>query len=117
MRISFLQQVEFFKGLSSEVLMPLALNMTVARFRYGEFLTRQGEVPPGMYLIMSGQCIVGRSRLNSRAKSYKDIPGQRKPINDKYALFDKFDPENSLLNNVQMPDRVFQNQRIYVEND
>lgn len=32
-------------------------------------------------------------------------------------MFNQFDPENSLLNHVEMQDRVFQNQRIYVEND
>ena len=97
--------------------MPVAVNMTVERFSYGEFLAKEGEVPAGMYIIKSGQCIVGQSRLASRPKNYRDIPGSRKPVNDKYALFDKFDPENSLLNNVSMPDRVFQNQRIYVENN
>ena len=32
-------------------------------------------------------------------------------------LFNRFDPENSLLNNVEMQDRVFQNGRIYIENN
>ena len=36
---------------------------------------------------------------------------------DKLPLFHNYDPENTLLNNVEMPDRVFQNQRIYIENN
>ena len=91
--------------------------MSVVKFKYGEFLTREGQVPQGMYIIKSGQCIVGHSRTATRPKHYEDIPGQRKPIVDKHPLFNNYDPENTLLNNVEMPDRVFQNQRIYVEND
>ena len=97
--------------------MPVAVNMTVVKFRYGEFLTRQGQVPPGMYIVKSGQCVVGLSRTAERPKNYQDIPGSRKPIVDKHPLFNNYDAENTLLDNVEMPDRVFQNQRIYVENN
>ena len=76
--------------------------MTLVRFKYGEFLTREGDMPAGMYIIKSGQCIIGLSRTSTRPKNYREIPGQREPIVDKYALFNRFDPENSLLNNIQM---------------
>lgn len=36
------------------MLVPVALNMTVVQFKYGEFLTREGDIPPGMFLIKSG---------------------------------------------------------------
>jgi len=114
-RLTFLQSFHFFRDLKSKVLVPVALNMSIVKFQYGEFLTREGEVPPGMYLIKSGQCIVGLSRISTRLKNYRDIPGQRKPIPDKCKMFNHFDPENSLLNNVEMQDRVFQNGRIYVD--
>ena len=91
--------------------------MTVVKFSYGEFLTRAGDWPAGMFLIKSGQCIVGLSRTNTRPKNYGEIPGHREPIHDKNGLFHKFDPENSLLNNVEMQDRIFRNQRIYIENN
>ena len=95
----------------------MAINMSVIKFKYGEFLTRVGDRPAGMYLIKSGQCIVGLSRTAKRDKHWRDIPGHREPINDKLELFNKFDAENTLLNNVEIQDRVFQNGRIYVEDD
>ena len=106
-RLQFLQSFDIFRDLKSKVLVPVALNMALVTFRYGEFLTREGEVPRGMHLIKSGQCIVGLSRTSSRPKNYRDIPGQREPLVDKHRLFHRFDPENSLLNNVEMQDRVF----------
>ena len=109
-RLMFLHACDIFQNIKkSKILLPVAVNMSVVKFKYGEFLTRQGEVPPGMYIIKSGQCIVGVSRTASRPKNFEDIPGLRKPIQDKHPLFNNFDPENSLLNNVEMPDRVFQN--------
>lgn len=95
----------------------MANHMDLVTFKYGEFLTRAGDRPPGMYLIKSGQCVVGLTQTSIRMKNYRDIPGQREPIFDKNPLFNRFDPENSLLNNVEMQDRVFQNGRIYVENN
>ena len=53
-RLNFLQSFEIFRDLKNKVLVPVALNMGVVSFRYGEFLTREGEVPRGMYLIKSG---------------------------------------------------------------
>jgi len=81
--------------------------MTLVKFKYGEFLTREGEIPAGMYIIKSGQCICGLSRIAVRKQQNATVPGQRRPILDKNPLFNKFDPENSLLGNVSMPDRVF----------
>ena len=81
--------------------------MQLVKFKYGEFLTREGEVPDGMFIIKSGQCICGLSRTAERPLHFEDIPGQRKPIVDRHPLFHRFDPENSLLNNVENPDRVF----------
>lgn len=68
-----------------------------------------------MFLILSGQCIVGLSQTSTRPKNYHDIPGLRAPVIDKHPLFNEFDPENSLLNNVEMQDRIFQNGRIYID--
>ena len=90
-------------------MLPVAVNMMLVKFKYGEFLTRGSEVPPGMYIIKSGQCIVGVSRTATRPKNYQDIPGSRKPIVDKHPLFNNYDAENTLLNSVEIPDRVFQN--------
>lgn len=70
-------------------------------------------MPKGMYLIKSGQCILGLTRVAYRDKQ----AGSRKPIESKNPLFDNYDPENSLLNGVKQRDRAFQNERIYVAED
>ena len=106
-----------FFDMADKILVPVAVNMTLERFKYGEFLAKANVRPSGMYLIKSGQCIVGLTQVSSRAKNYREIPGSREPIVDKNSLFNRFDPENSLLNNIEIQDRVFQNGRIYVENN
>lgn len=105
------------QDLKKKVIFPVAVNMHLVKFKYGQFLTREGQIPPGMFLIRSGQCIVGLARTSTRVKDYNDIPGHRKPVQDRHPLFNEFDPENSLLNNVEMTERVFQNGRIYVGTD
>ena len=118
-RIAFLQSFDFFRnpGLTAAVLLPVAMNMTLLKFRYGEFVQRAGTVPDGMFLIKSGQCVLGLTRVAYREKRYQDIPGSRRPIHDRHPLFSDFDPENSLLNGVKVRDRAFQNERIYVTED
>ena len=114
-KIAFLKGFNVFRDIKNEkILIPVALSMETVKFKYGEFLTRAGDRPAGMYLIKSGQCIVGLTQTSTRTKNYRDIPGQREPVVDKNLLFHRFDPENSLLNNVEMQDRVFQNGRIYI---
>lgn len=43
--------------------MPIALNMSLLRFRYGQVLQSEGEIPDGLYLIKSGQCKVALRRV------------------------------------------------------
>ena len=97
--------------------MPIAMNMHLLKFRYGEFLHKAGQIPRGMYLIKSGQCILGLTRIAYRDKNWEGIPGGRKPISSSNPLFNDYDPENSLLNGVKQRDRAFQNERIYVGED
>lgn len=43
--------------------MPIALNMTLLKFKYGAILQREGQVPEGLFLIKSGQCKVALTRI------------------------------------------------------
>ena len=65
-------QYDFFKhpGLNKGALMPIAMNMHLLKFRYGEYLQKAGQVPRGMYLIKSGQCILGLTRVAYRDKNW-----------------------------------------------
>ena len=83
--------------------MPIACNMIPKSFSFGEFILKEGEIPKGLYLIKSGQCKVGSTRIAERPiKGDFDLNkklGERKKITDKSnPLFHEFDPENSLLN-------------------
>lgn len=41
-RISFLSQIEIFEGIDVHLLLPLANNLEVKRYRLGDFLLREG---------------------------------------------------------------------------
>jgi hypothetical protein len=45
------------------------------------------------------------------------VVGERRLIKDKHPLFNNFDAENSLLNNVRIPNKVVQNVRVFVNED
>ena len=52
----------------------------------------------------------------SKKKKINNFGKQIKCPQDKSYLFNNFDPENSLLNEISRPDmRIFQNSRIYVD--
>ena len=53
-RLTFLQQVDFFSILTPKQLMPIAVNMNMIKYKYGEYLVRAGEVPNGMLMIYKG---------------------------------------------------------------
>lgn len=40
--------------LSPKELMPIALNMSLCKFRFGQVLQAEGEIPDSMYLIREG---------------------------------------------------------------
>ncbi len=52
--------------------------------------------------------------IEQREHNVEALVGRRKLVKDKNPLFNKFDPDNSLLNNVKMSTKVAQNARIYV---
>ena len=83
--------------------MPIACNMIPKSYSFGEFILKEGEIPKGLYLIKSGQCKVGCTRVAERPfKGNYDLNkklGERKRITDKSnPLFIDYDPDNSLLN-------------------
>lgn len=94
--------------------MPLALNLQVKKFTYGEFLQREGEVPKGLFLIKSGICRAAKNRILTRTVKAENVPGAKKPILDKNPLFNNFDHENTLLNVPKQQVKSYQHSRLYV---
>jgi hypothetical protein len=77
--------------------MPIAIHMQQLKFRYGDFVAREGQIPPGLFMIKSGICKVAKNRIMKRALKPETIPGCKKPILDKNKLFYKYDYENTIL--------------------
>lgn len=59
-------------------------------YRYGECLVKEGEVPKGLFVIISGHCVTCSENLNMR--SQKPSKYCRK-INDNKQLEESFDLE------------------------
>lgn len=117
-RIEFLKaSFDFLKAIDTKLLMPIAVNMQQVNFGFGDYIQREGTVPKGLYLIKSGQCNVSKVVIEKRAHDVGALVGRRKLVKDKHPLFDNFDPDNSLLNNVKISTKVAQNARIYVSED
>ena len=55
--------------------------------------------------------------IEQRAHDLEAFASRRKLMKDKNPLFNQFDPDNTLLNNVKMSSKVAQNARIYVNED
>ena len=82
--------------------MPIACNMNVYTFSFGEYVIKEGDIPKGLYLIKSGQCKVANTRIAERVINQPDInkmpPSDKKKMQKHPLLAGGFDPDNSLLN-------------------
>ena len=90
--------------------------MRYRKYRFGEVIQRENTVPDGMFLIFSGQCKVCKYYTSERAlRSNK--ADDRAAIKEKSSLFNNFNAENTYLNRVAIPNRVFQNSKLYITED
>jgi len=55
----FLKKLEIFKEAEIHVILPLANNVVRKKFKIGQYILKEGEVPQGLYIIKSGICNVG----------------------------------------------------------
>lgn len=117
-RLNFLQSFEFFEvsnekpsyllqHLDTKKLMPIALNMSLLTFRFGEVIQHEGKIPDGLYLIKSGMCKAVLRRVVTQ-KVNRHIQGKL-DINERNDLFRRFDPERSLLDGFKSEKRMTQN--------
>jgi len=47
-------------------LIPIACNMETRTYTFGEYLIKKGEIPKGLFILISGQCKVVAKRIGSR---------------------------------------------------
>jgi len=81
--IQFLQNVDYFREMQPAEIFPLLGNMEKLNFNYGEYIIREGEIPKGMYVIKTGQCLVCIESVGVR--SIKKLPFSK---NDPKRLFE-----------------------------
>ena len=48
------------------ILLPLASNIKIKTYKYGEYLVKAGEMPEGLIIISKGSCIVCDEKLAMR---------------------------------------------------
>ena len=60
-------------------------------------------------------CNVVKVSVTTKPYNPEALPGAKKLIQDSNPLFQKFDPENTFLNGIKRTNRVYQNSRIYVD--
>ena len=65
-RITFLRQIDIFKEVDTYILLPIASNIQVKRYRLGEYLVKAGELPEGLIIVKEGSCIVCAEKLALR---------------------------------------------------
>lgn len=94
--------------------MPIAVNMQQVNFQFGDYIQREGQVPKGLYLIKSGQCNVSKTCVSTREHNAAEVQGWRRLLKDKNPLFNDFDVENSLFNNVKLQYKINQNSKVFV---
>ena len=100
--------------------MPIAANITPKTFTYGEFLIKKGEVPPGLIYIVEGQCKVVAKKIgqrdlidNRQGHTGKEYADTKKLGIDEPALHE-FNPQTSILNQVNSMQRGYQNARVLI---
>jgi hypothetical protein len=50
------------------VLLPLANNLEVRKYKLGEYILKEGQAPKGLFIVTKGQCRVGSEQINMRSK-------------------------------------------------
>ena len=55
-RIEMLKRIPIFEEVDTKQLMPIALNIMPKNYSFGQYIVKQGEIPPGLVIIISGTC-------------------------------------------------------------
>jgi hypothetical protein len=79
-RIKFLRRLDIFEDIDMYILLPLASNIKVKRYKMGEYIVRAGEMPDGLIIVTEGQCIVCAEKLALRSTKPTEY-GRIKPLN------------------------------------
>ena len=64
--LDFLWNIDLFSRIERTHLLPLVSNMIVKKYRFGQYIQKEGEEPKGLMIIKSGQAVVCRENLEFR---------------------------------------------------
>ena len=53
-RINFLRELDIFKEIDMYILLPLASNIQVKRYKMGEYIVKAGDLPDGLLIVTEG---------------------------------------------------------------
>lgn len=53
-RIKLLRRLDIFADVDMYILLPLASNIQIKRYKMGEYLVRAGELPQGLFIVTEG---------------------------------------------------------------
>ena len=66
--VVFLQRLNVFKNEELSIILPLANSVKRLKFKLGERVLREGEVPQGLYMVYKGRCKVCCQKINILSK-------------------------------------------------
>ena len=106
----------------------MSKKIKVMKFKFGEIIVTEGVIPKGLFILKKGQCKVitmnqGERRLfdnrntqvtaHASLKQKKSTKGAEK-IDEN--IFNDFNPDNSILNQINFMEKKYQNAKILVDN-
>ena len=53
-RINFLKQLDIFSEIDMFILLPLASNIQIRKYKLGEYIVKAGELPEGLIIVKEG---------------------------------------------------------------
>ena len=64
--LDFLWKIDLFQGIDRTHLLPLVSNIKKTKYRFGDYIQKEGEVPKGLLIIKEGQASVCRDSIAAR---------------------------------------------------
>lgn len=97
--------------------MPIAVNIIPKTFSFGEFLIKQGEIPPGLMIITEGHCKVvnyhfAKREFKKKKKKEKLLEKTPAQMEIEEPLLIDFNPATSVLNQINFMEKGYQNHRV-----
>jgi CRP-like cAMP-binding protein len=61
-----LRKIDIFSDIDMFILLPLASNIQIKKYKKGEYIVKAGEKPEGLIIVKEGSCIVCAEKIAMR---------------------------------------------------